>query len=298
MEPSDLANRGRRRFVGRAWPLALAACGLARPAAAAEPEAALQAIARRVGGRLGVHAIDTASRRAIALDADQRFAMCSTFKLPLAAAVLAQVDAGRLQLDQKLAFGPADMVSHAPVTSTRLAQGAISVREACAAMVEVSDNPAANLLLAQVGGPAGFTRFLRSMGDEVTRLDRIEPDLNQNLPGDPRDTTTPRAMTRTLETLLLEAPLKPASRTQLADWAIASSTGLRRLRAGLPGGRQAGDKTGTGMNGAVNDVAIAWPPGRAPLLITVYMSGSDAKTEALEEAHAQIARVVVEAFVS
>ncbi|MGH8236906.1 MAG: class A beta-lactamase [Steroidobacteraceae bacterium] len=183
------------------------------------------------------------------------------------------------------------MVSHAPVTSAHLAEGSMSVRDLCAATVTVSDNPAANILLAAIDGPAGLTQFLRGIGDRVTRLDRTELELNTNLPGDPRDTTSPQAMAHSMEKVLLGDVLTTQSRLQLIAWLRQSTTSQRRLRAGLPADWKAGDKTGTGANGATNDVMIAWPPGRSAVIGTVYLSESTLSTGALEQAHAEIGKV-------
>jgi beta-lactamase class A len=172
----------------------------------------------------------------------------------------------------------------------------MSVADLCAASVEVSDNAAANLLLRLIGGPADLTAWLRRTGDGTTRLDRDEPSLNTNLAGDPRDTTTPDAFVATLRTLLLGDALTDASRARLVAWMVACESGRARLRAGLPSDWRFGDKTGTGEGGAVNDVAIAWPPGRPPILIAVLMSGSTRPTEDLAKAHAKVARTVAAAF--
>lgn len=244
------------------------------------------------GDRLGVAALDTGTRRRIGFDADGRYAMTSTFKAPLAAAVLAAVDRGALALDAVITFGPADLLSYAPVVRANLASGRLTVRQLCAAAVEVSDNSAANLLLARIGGPAGLTRFMRAAGDPATRLDRNEPDLNANIEGDPRDTTTPTAMVGLLQAMLVGDVLTPASRALLIGWMESSSTGGKRLRAGLPAGWRAGDKTGTGARGATNDIAIAWPPGRAPILIACYQSGGTAEAATRELAHARVAALV------
>jgi beta-lactamase class A len=268
-----------------------------RPAAAAPPTdedigARLEAIRKRTGGRLGVYALDTGSGRSIALDEHSRYAMASTFKVLLAAAILQQVDARTLSLDQVVKFGPQDMVSYSPVTSEHLAKGSMTITELCAAVIELSDNPAANLLLGLIDGPAGLTRFVRRLGDELTRLDRRETGLNTNIPGDERDTTTPHAMVHVLQKILTQNVLSSASHDRLIGWLVGSRTGLQRIRAGLPQDWKVGDKTGSGMNGAINDVAIAWPPGRAPLLLAIYMSGSTLPTAQLNEAHAEIARLV------
>lgn len=249
-----------------------------------------------MGGRLGVHALETGTGRRIGLDDSSRFAMASTFKLLLAAAVLERSDRGLLKLDQRVPFGAGDMVPYAPETTKHLERGFMTLEELCSATVTVSDNPAANLLLSQLGGPAELTRFARSLGDIVTRLDRTEPALNENLPADPRDTTSPRAMVDTMHALLLGGALSAASRERLIAWSIACQTGAKRIRGGLPSSWRAGDKTGTGANGAANDIAIAWPPGRAPILISVYMSESTRSVDALNTGHRTIAKIVADAW--
>jgi beta-lactamase class A len=254
--------------------------------------AEVAAIQARVGGRVGAHVLDTQSQLELAFNARERFAMCSTFKLLLAAAMLRRVDAGTLTLDDKLPLRPEDMIAHAPVTSAHLHEGSMSVRDLCAATVTVSDNPAANILLAASDGPAGLTQFMRSIGDRVTRLDRTELELNTNLPGDPRDTTTPQAIANSMEKVLLGDVLSTQSRLQLIAWLRQSTTGMRRLRAGLPADWKVGDKTGTGANGATNDVMIAWPPGRSAVIAAVYLSESTQPVSALEQAHAAIGRVL------
>jgi beta-lactamase class A len=168
----------------------------------------------------------------------------------------------------------------------------LAVSALCAAAVEVSDNTAANLLLAILGAPEGLTRYARSLGDQATRLDRMEPELNLNAHADPRDTTTPAGMLVSLTHLLAGDALSAASRERLEGWLENSRTGAARLRAGFPATWRAGDKTGTCSNGATNDVAIAWPPGRRPILATVYSSGSSAPLGDREAALAEVGRVI------
>jgi beta-lactamase class A len=245
-----------------------------------------------VGGRVGVFAIDTGTGRSLGHREDERFAMCSTFKWVLAAALLARVDRGEARLGERVPYGPADLVEYAPITSAHLSEGAMTVDALCEAAVTRSDNVAANLLLARVGGPAGLTAFVRRAADEMTRFDRSEPSLNENLPGDPRDTTTPRAMATLMRALLCGEVLSLARRDRLIDWMRACETGRERLRAGLPAGWVVGDKTGTGSRGAVNDVAIAVPPARAPILIAAYLSDGTSPSAVAAAAHAEIARIV------
>lgn len=222
--------------------------------------------------------------------------MCSSFKVLLAASVLARIDQRSLALDQPVAYLRTDLLEHSPRTEAQAGRGFMSVADLCAAAVEVSDNGAANLLIGLTGGPAALTAWLRQIGDPTTRLDRTELSLNTNLPGDPRDTTTPEAFVATLQWLLLGSVLSPASRTRLIDWMIGCETGRDRLRAGVPPRWRVGDKTGTGERGAVNDVAIVWPPGRPPILIAVLMSGSTRSVADLSAAQARVARTVIAAF--
>jgi beta-lactamase class A len=281
----------RRAFLVASSGLLLSArATLASPPAGFAKE--VQAVRDRIGGRLGLHVLDTGNGRRWSFDDGSRYAMASTFKMLLAAAILQRADLGTISLDQQIKLQASDMLSHAPVTSKRLEQGTMTVRELCAAVVEVSDNPAANILLKLIDGPAGFTRFLRSIGDQQTRLDRYELDLNSNLPGDPRDTTTPRAMVHSMEQVLTKQVLSPASRELLLGWMINASTGLQMLRKGLPKEWKVGDKTGRGANGAVNDLAILWPPDRKPILMALYLSDASKTIAELSAAHVEIAGIV------
>lgn len=270
----------------------LAGLAALTPVAALAADAELAALEQRSGGRLGVHAFVVGTDRSLSHRPDERFAMCSTFKALLAAAVLARVDRGEEKLDRPLALTKADMLSHAPVTEKHLPLGSITVEEACKAIVEVSDNPAANLLLRTIGGPAGFTAFAASLGDRVTRLDRYELELNTAIKGDPRDTTSPRAMAETLERVALGDGLPAPSRDKLVGWMKASQSGLRRLRKNLPAGWLAADKTGTGMNGSTNDIAVFWPPAGPPIVVTCYLTETKAPLEAREAIHADVGALV------
>lgn len=248
------------------------------------------------GGRLGLAALDVRSGRRVLFDADSRYATASTFKLALAAMVLAAVEADRLSLADTLTVQPEHLLSYAPVVRAAGSGAKLEISKLCAAIVEVSDNGAANMLLERLGGPAAMTAFFRRCGDRLTRLDRYEPQLNSNLPGDPRDTTTPAAMVQLMRTLLIDGPLRPRSRQLLAQWLIGSNRGLDRLRAGLPSDWRVGSKAGTGARGAVNDLAIAWPPGRTPILIACYLDAPAATYEAAAKVHSEVARRVAAAL--
>ena len=264
--------------------------GLLPMTAGASPSyAPLAELERRAGGRLGVAVLDTGSGALVGHRQTERFGMCSTFKLPLAALILREADLGRLEPARPIRYGKADMVAHAPVTSRHLARGHMSAMELAEAIQVTSDNPAANLLLKLIGGPAGMTARLRAIGDETTRVDRFEPAMNIVPAGELRDTTTPAAMAALTQRITLGEVLKPASRERLLGWMEKTETGLKRLRAGFPPGWRAGDKTGTywaeGMAGKCNDVAICWPPGRAPLIVTAFYETPTSRRDGLDEAN-------------
>ncbi|RYF08544.1 MAG: class A beta-lactamase [Comamonadaceae bacterium] len=247
------------------------------------------------GGRLGVAMLDTGTGRALGWRQDERFPMASTFKLVLAGWMLARVDEGQESLQNRVRYEHSALVPYSPATEKHAGANGMTVGELCEATVTLSDNTAANLLLARHGGPAGFTAFTRSLGDAQTRLDRTEPTLNEAIAGDPRDTTTPMAMLHTLRKLVLGDALSAASRMQLTQWIVDNKTGDKRLRAGVPGWK-VGDKTGTGANGSSNDIGVLWPPGGgAPVLVTCYMTGVPAAPEVRDAAIAQVAREVAAA---
>jgi beta-lactamase class A len=226
--------------------------------------------------------------------------MCSTFKAALVGAVLARCDRGDLALNQQIKFGESDLLVNSPKTAAHLRDGALSVEMLCAAAVEVSDNTAANLLLSLVGGPAQVTAFFRSLGDNVSRLDRMELDLNSNLPDDPRDTTTPDAMASNLKSLLVdEEVLSAASRNRLTDWMLNEQNGRNRIRSGLPADWRVANKPGSSADkaGATNDIAVAWPPGRAPIVISAYTDARETTPERRTMAIAEVARAVAASLV-
>ena len=264
-------------------------------AASAKNGTSLAALAQRlerdIGGRLGVCVLRAGDGR-WTYRADERFPMCSVFKAIAAAGVLARVDRGELRLDKRIVFGKSDLIAYSPATEKRLDGDGMTLAELCEAAITLSDNTAGNLLLRELGGPAGFTAYVRALGDTVTRLDRWEPELNEARPGDARDTTTPAAMAALFATLLFDDRLGPMSRERWLDWLFANRTGDARLRAGVPASWQVGDKTGTGKRGATGDVAALWPPGRRPLVIAVFIRDSAASLERRNAAIAAVGRAL------
>jgi beta-lactamase class A len=280
----------RRFFLGGTFSASLGVLLTGRHASAQDATAKFAALEQAIGGRLGVCILDTGSGSTLTHRGDERFALLSTFKALAAGCVLARADRGEERLDRRVKYTQADVLSYAPVTKLHVKDG-MTMAEICDAAVGVSDNTAGNLMLASFGGPGGLTKWLRAIGDDVTRLDRTEPTLNEAKPGDLRDTTTPNAMAGTLRKLLTGDALKPASQKQLADWLVAGKTGDQRLRAGLPPAWRVGDKTGTNDAGCGNDVAIAWPPGRAPLIIASYLDHAGGTPQQRDAIHADVGRI-------
>jgi len=301
---------GRRSLVlglGGLGILAVSGCA-SKGEAATEPEAdkvltdALGALEKASGGRLGVALLDCRDGTLVGHRTGERFTMCSTFKLSLAANILARMDAGEIAPDATLPITKSDPVGHSPTVRAALDTGQtrMSVLALAEAAQLVSDNGAANILLRHIGGPAALTAFWRALGDDVTRLDRYEPELNTGHDGDPRDTTTPAAMANAMRSMLVRPALLAASRARLIGWMETTQTGLKRIRGGLPGDWRAGDKTGTanGMaNGdKINDIAIIWRPGRTePFMITAFLEsaakGSDAIRPQDEAVLAEVGRI-------
>jgi beta-lactamase class A len=258
-------------------------------------EARLADLEARSRGRLGVAVLDVATGRLIGNRTGERFAMCSTFKALAVAFVLARVDRAEERLERRITFSEQDLVP--PFTSTKphVGGGGMTVAELCEAAVTISDSTAANLLLTSFGGPPALTAYLRSLGDQVTRLDRVELDLNRVAPGDPRDTTSPAAMVQTLRQLILGNALSETSRGRLAGWMVdAKDAATRRLRVGLPPDWRIANKPGTWKGVATNDVGVIWPPGRSPLVVAAYLGESPAPLDEQEAVLADVGRILAE----
>ncbi len=289
----------RRTILAGSAVLGLSACmrvTSAEPKATPLPNADVAALEAKSGGRLGAFILDTASGKATGHRIDERFGMCSTFKLALAAAVLVRADKGLLDLETPLAYTAADMVPNSPVTRENLAKGAMTIGAMAEATQKTSDNAAANLIIKHLGGPGAVTRIFRDWGDPATRLDRYETEMNNVPPGEVRDTTTPEAFARTVTKLLTtDAILTPASRERLIQWMVDTNTGTKRIRAGLPASWRSGDKTGTASsdnyNSKINDVAIFWPPARPPVIAAAYYEADGKYDETRDVDQAVLAEV-------
>jgi len=287
----------KRQFARGVAALSALALSAAPGRASAEPIDKLTEAFTRIetesGGRLGVAVFDSESGMQTAYRGDERFPMCSTSKLLTVAGILKRIDTGKLAWDKHVQYQASDLVTYSPVTEQHVADG-MSVLALCEAALTVSDNTAANLLIAELGGPAAVTSFARSLGDQVTRLDRIEPELNEARPGDPRDTTSPLAIASNLRTITRADILNDISAGRLISWLLSNKTGDARLRAGLPTGWRVGDKTGSGGNGTTNDVAIFWPNGRSAIYLSAYLTETTAPQAAREATLAAVARAVAD----
>lgn len=243
----------------------------------------LMGIEKATVGRLGAFVLHTGLGRGVGHRERERFGMCSTFKLSLAALVLREADAGRLRLDERLSFTRADLVAHSPVTELHADEGGMSIEDLALAAQTTSDNTATNKLLARLGGPQVITAFWRELGDTESRLDRIEPEMNFVPPGEVRDTVIPEGIARSVAKITTGDVLSPASRARLIEWMERTETGKNRIRAGVPGGYRAGDKTGTGiahgMPNKTNDIAVLYPPNGAVPIVVVGFMESDKEYE-------------------
>jgi beta-lactamase class A len=286
--------------LGRALPARAQAPAATQPVASdamsRRSQEALAALESSNGGRLGVVALDTGSGHRIGYRAEERFAMCSTHKFLTASAILTLVDQRQMKLDRRVPYGQTDLLEYAPITRKHVDTGYMTVDALCVAAIEWSDNTAANLLLGLIGGPRGWTRYARSIGDGISRLDRIEPALNTAISGDPRDTTTPDTMVHDLNLLLVGQALSDASRTRLENWMLDSKVTGNLLRAGLPNGWRVGDKSGSGEHGTRNDIGIIVRPGAAPIVAAVYYTGSIEPASSREEVIAKVGRIIAQSL--
>jgi beta-lactamase class A len=289
---------GRRALLvgAAAVPLAGAAAGYSQGARAASlVQNRLAALEVATGGRIGVAALNTADGARISYRANERFAFCSTFKVLAASAILkrSMTESGLLQ--RRIVCSKDDVVAYSPITGNHVG-GSMTVSEICAAALQYSDNTAANLMIRILGGPAAVTAFARSIGDREFRLDRWETSLNGAVPGDPRDTSTPAAMMNDLQRLALTDLLGEAERARLVEWMRGNTTGAKRIRAGVPDGWSVADKTGSGDYGTANDIGLAWPPGKPPVVLAIYFTQSTKQASWRDDVVAAAAGIVAEAL--
>lgn len=246
-----------------------------------------------LNGRLGVFSINTATGDHIGYKSNEVFPVCSTFKFLLVSAILNRSEHDMALMLKKIKYNKDEIVEHSPVTQMHLEEG-MTISELCAATIQYSDNAAANFLMEELNGPAAVTAFARSIGNNEFRLDRWETELNTAIPGDTRDTATPKSMAYSLLKLSLQDGLGESQRQQLNEWLIGNTTGASRIRAGIPAGWLVGDKTGGGSYGTSNDIAVIWPLNRAPVIISIYTTQNEENAVARNDVIASATRIVVD----
>jgi beta-lactamase class A len=253
-----------------------------------------QKIEALYNGRLGVSAINTGNNKRLQYRADERFPFSSTFKVMAAAAILKESMKDSSLLEKHITYSKEDTIKagYAPITEKHLSKG-MSISELCAAAIQHSDNAAVNFMMKELGGPKAVTAFARSIGDDTFRLDRWEPGLNTAIPGDLRDTSTPAAMEKSLQALLIGDALGEQQREQLQDWLKGNTTGKTRIRSGVPEGWIVGDKTGTSDYGTTNDIGIIWPPNGAPIIVAIYFTQKEKNSVPHNEVISSATQVLV-----
>lgn len=267
--------------------LALLSGGVTAPPTSAVAD--LRALETAFEGRIGLYALDTATGRTVAYRSGERFPLASTFKGVLAAAVL---DKKPDILGKRILIRKKDLLPNSPETAKHVGSR-MTVAALARAAVTKSDNAAANLLLRQIGGPKGLTRYFRGLNDHVSRLDRNEPGLNLWHPREVRDTTTPAAIAADLKALTVGGALDAGDRRTFTGWLVANETGDKRIRAGLPKSWRIGDKTGTGGTyGTANDYAVIWPKGsKKPIIMAIYTNRTGRNAAADESVIARAATI-------
>ena len=249
----------------------------------------------RHGGHIGIAVMHTSSQSLWDYRGHTRFPLMSTFKTLACAKLLADVDQKKQKMTTETMITRESLVTYSPVTESLTGQ-TITMEQACEATMSTSDNTAANLVLAGIGGPQQLTDFLRSTGDNITRLDRIEPELNDAHPGDNRDTTTPLAITKTLNQLILEDTLSDASRVKLQKWMMGNKVADNLLRSILPAQWSIADRSGAGDHGSRGITAIIWSSQQQPVIVSIYMTGTNASFEERNQIIVEIGKAVFNHF--
>ncbi|MET8121115.1 class A beta-lactamase [Micromonospora sp. NPDC005291] len=260
------------------------------PSTAADRDHEFRKLEKRFDARLGVYAIDTGTGRTVRYRADERFAYASTIKALAAAEVLDETTDA--ELDRVVRYTADDLVTYSPITEQHVAEG-MTLRAIADAAVRYSDNTAANLMVRHLGGPQKFEKELREIGDKVTDPARYETELNEARPGDRRDTSTPQAMAGSLRAYAVGDALEPSDRDILNGWLRGNTTGGALIRAGVPAGWVVGDKTGSGGYGTRNDIAVIWPPDRAPIVLAVLSSRDEKDADYDDALIAEATKVVL-----
>lgn len=259
-------------------------------------ESAISGVESELKAQVGFYMHNYQSKEGIEHNADARFPLNSTFKLFACAALLSRVDSGQSRLTDSVDLNGVEVVPWSPLVSHSINSGQLSVTldGLCRMMLSVSDNTAANLVLMEIGGPRGFTEYMRTIGDSVTRLDRWEPSLNEGAPNDPRDTTSPRAIASSLTKVLLGDSLSDSSRKVLKSWLSGHQVADNLFRASLPDSWSIEDRTGAGQHGTRSIVAIIYPPKREPIVATLFMRDTEADISERDMSIARVGAAIVQ----
>lgn len=280
-------------LLGGLTAVGAAAVGCSRGGDGQPSPTELASLEKDFGGRIGVYALDTGSGATLGHRPNERFLMCSTVKTFIVSAILHRRLSEPGLLDKRIQYTQSDIMEWAPVASRHVAEG-MTVSELCDATIRYSDNTGANLLIAQLGGPKQTEKFVRSLGDNVSRMDRTEEELN--IPDGDLDTSSPLQLVTNLRRLVLDEGLDSQGRDLLTDWLKRNTTGDQSVRAGVPAGWTVADKTGGGFKGETNDIAVIWPPGRAPIVVAVLTVPDDPKSTQGKPTIAAATRIALKAF--
>lgn len=260
---------------------------------AIDVSAELGALEEELDARVGVSAVDTGTGAVVEHRVQERFGFASTIKVFAVAELLRRVPPA--EREEHVTWTDADVAAagYAPVTSAH--PGGLTLAQLAEAAVRESDNLATNLVLERIGGPAGLTEALAALGDGSTRLVDVEPALNDVVPGEEANTTTPAAFTADLLAVLEPGYLTEADRDLLLTWMSGNATGDALVRAGAPEGWEVQDKSG-GAGPMRNDVAVVTPPDGAPIVLTILTTRNDPEAPWADELVARTAAVVLEAL--
>ncbi|WP_175853002.1 class A beta-lactamase [Burkholderia anthina] len=259
-------------------------------------QADLATLEKASNGRLGVAVLDTSNGTRIAYHARERFPLCGTYAVSAAAAILARGALDASLLPRRILYRRYDVVTGSPVTESHVDTG-MTIAQLCVAMLQSGDKGAGNLLMNVLGGPQAVTAFAHESGDTTFRLDRWEPELNDAAPHDVRDTSTPVAMVDMMKRLLLGDTLGEPQRAQLTAWLAAGARGATGIAAGVPSGWRIADKAGSGGYGTTTDVAVVWPPSRAPIVMAISFTQPRADAPARADVVASAARIASRALI-
>lgn len=260
----------------------------------------IEQISHAAQGRVGVTATVIETGESVTLNGDQRFPMQSVYKFPIGMAVLAQVDQGKLKLDQQVRVETSDFVSnlqHSPIRDENPQGVELNLAELLKYMVSESDGTACDVLLKLVGGPEAVTQYLHDLDVNDIVVANTEKEIGQDKAVQYRNYATPDAVVTLLRALYEDQGLSESNQALLLRLMIETPTGIQRIKGLLPDGTVVAHKTGTsrtvdGVTAATNDVGLVTLPNGQHLAIAVFVSDSTANDTMREKVIAKVARAV------